>query len=185
MSFNWSSKVPATQEGMIIAYGSLVVMALIPIFLGRSTPWSLSTPINSSHVAASGVLILRRSRRTTTKRPESDPRQWPRRTPWCSPSSPPAPSSASTWSSTSLARSTSTCSSHSTSWCWASLHCPTWSPPSCWSWSHQRCLWSRSTCSSHRARGTPGNLLSTISLTPMIWWASTIYTLFTSFNFRK
>merc|ERR1719376_1708530 len=27
-------QVPATQEGMIIAYGSLVVMALIPIFLG-------------------------------------------------------------------------------------------------------------------------------------------------------
>jgi len=31
---NGTAKVPATQEGMIIAYGSLVVMALIPIFLG-------------------------------------------------------------------------------------------------------------------------------------------------------
>jgi minor histocompatibility antigen H13 len=31
---NGTAKVPATQEGMIIAYGSLVVMALIPILLG-------------------------------------------------------------------------------------------------------------------------------------------------------
>merc|ERR1719365_441844 len=31
---NGTAKVPATQEGMIIAYGSLVIMALIPIFLG-------------------------------------------------------------------------------------------------------------------------------------------------------
>merc|ERR1712130_575110 len=34
MGVNGTAKVPATQEGMIIAYGSLVVMALIPIFLG-------------------------------------------------------------------------------------------------------------------------------------------------------
>ena len=31
---NATAKVPATQEGMMIAYGSLVIMALIPIFLG-------------------------------------------------------------------------------------------------------------------------------------------------------
>jgi len=31
---NGTAKVPATPEGMMIAYGSLVIMALIPIFLG-------------------------------------------------------------------------------------------------------------------------------------------------------
>jgi minor histocompatibility antigen H13 len=31
---NGTAKIPATQEGMMIAYGSLVIMALIPIFLG-------------------------------------------------------------------------------------------------------------------------------------------------------
>lgn len=31
---NGTAKVPASQEGMIIAYGSLVIMALVPIFLG-------------------------------------------------------------------------------------------------------------------------------------------------------
>ena len=59
---------------MIIAYGSLVVMALIPIFLGRSIVDSLSTTINSC-IAASEVLTLKRSRRTTTKKLESDQRQ--------------------------------------------------------------------------------------------------------------
>lgn len=29
-----SAKVPASPEGMILAYGSLVVMALLPIFFG-------------------------------------------------------------------------------------------------------------------------------------------------------
>ena len=66
--------MPATQEGMIIAYGSLVVMALIPIFLGRSIFASFSTIINSN-IAASEVLTLKRSRRTTTKKRESDQRQ--------------------------------------------------------------------------------------------------------------
>ena len=28
------TKIPATPEGMMVAYGSLVIMALIPIFLG-------------------------------------------------------------------------------------------------------------------------------------------------------
>jgi len=28
------TKIPATQEGMFIAYGSLVIMALLPIVLG-------------------------------------------------------------------------------------------------------------------------------------------------------
>jgi len=31
---NGTAKVPATQEGMAVAYGSLVIMALIPIFFG-------------------------------------------------------------------------------------------------------------------------------------------------------
>jgi len=31
---NGTAKIPATPEGMMIAYGSLVIMALIPIFLG-------------------------------------------------------------------------------------------------------------------------------------------------------
>ena len=31
---NTTGKVPATPEGMMVAYGSLVIMALIPIFLG-------------------------------------------------------------------------------------------------------------------------------------------------------
>ena len=31
---NSTGKIPATPEGMMVAYGSLVVMALIPIFLG-------------------------------------------------------------------------------------------------------------------------------------------------------
>lgn len=31
---NSTGKVPATPEGMALAYGSLVVMALIPIFCG-------------------------------------------------------------------------------------------------------------------------------------------------------
>ena len=31
---NATGKIPATPEGMMVAYGSLVIMALIPIFLG-------------------------------------------------------------------------------------------------------------------------------------------------------
>ena len=31
---NGTGKIPATPEGMMVAYGSLVIMALIPIFLG-------------------------------------------------------------------------------------------------------------------------------------------------------
>ena len=31
---NGTGKVPATPEGMAIAYGSLVIMALLPIFFG-------------------------------------------------------------------------------------------------------------------------------------------------------
>ena len=31
---NTTGKVPATPEGMMVAYGSLVIMALIPIYLG-------------------------------------------------------------------------------------------------------------------------------------------------------
>ena len=31
---NTTGKIPATPEGMMVAYGSLVIMALIPIFLG-------------------------------------------------------------------------------------------------------------------------------------------------------
>lgn len=33
-SKNGTTKIPATPEGMAIAYGSLVVMALLPIFFG-------------------------------------------------------------------------------------------------------------------------------------------------------
>lgn len=28
------AKIPATPEGMLVAYGSLVIMALVPIFIG-------------------------------------------------------------------------------------------------------------------------------------------------------
>jgi len=31
---NITEKVPATSEGMAVAYGSLVIMALVPIFFG-------------------------------------------------------------------------------------------------------------------------------------------------------
>lgn len=31
---NATAKVPATPEGMAVAYGSLVIMALLPIFFG-------------------------------------------------------------------------------------------------------------------------------------------------------
>jgi len=31
---NITEKVPATPEGMAVAYGSLVIMALVPIFFG-------------------------------------------------------------------------------------------------------------------------------------------------------
>jgi len=31
---NVTEKVPATPEGMAVAYGSLVIMALVPIFFG-------------------------------------------------------------------------------------------------------------------------------------------------------
>lgn len=31
---NVTEKVPATPEGMAIAYGSLVIMALVPVFFG-------------------------------------------------------------------------------------------------------------------------------------------------------
>ena len=31
---NVTGKVPATPEGMAVAYGSLVIMALVPIFFG-------------------------------------------------------------------------------------------------------------------------------------------------------
>lgn len=31
---NATAKIPATPEGMLVAYSSLIIMALIPIFLG-------------------------------------------------------------------------------------------------------------------------------------------------------
>ena len=31
---NGTEKIPATPEGMAVAYGSLVIMALLPIFFG-------------------------------------------------------------------------------------------------------------------------------------------------------
>ena len=31
---NATGKIPATPEGMVVAYGSLVLMALLPIFFG-------------------------------------------------------------------------------------------------------------------------------------------------------
>lgn len=33
-STNATGKIPATPEGIIVAYGSIVVMALLPIFFG-------------------------------------------------------------------------------------------------------------------------------------------------------
>lgn len=31
---NATAKIPATSEGMAVAYGSLLIMALVPIFIG-------------------------------------------------------------------------------------------------------------------------------------------------------
>lgn len=46
---NTTGKVPSTPEGMAVAYGSLVIMALLPIFFGsyRSVKHHVSNNIHT------------------------------------------------------------------------------------------------------------------------------------------
>lgn len=46
---NATAKIPATPEGMFVAYSSLVIMALIPIFLGsfRSVRYHKEQKVNT------------------------------------------------------------------------------------------------------------------------------------------
>lgn len=48
---NVTAKIPATPEGMFVAYSSLVIMALIPIFLGsfRSVRYHKEQKVNSCY----------------------------------------------------------------------------------------------------------------------------------------
>ena len=64
---NETAKIPATPEGMAVAYGSLVVMALVPIFFGsfrsvkflREQKVSLipAFPTKSSHAVKMCIFI--------------------------------------------------------------------------------------------------------------------------------
>ena len=49
---NATGKVPATPEGMAVAYGSLLIMALLPIFFGsyRSVRYQAEQKVCSFHV---------------------------------------------------------------------------------------------------------------------------------------
>jgi hypothetical protein len=48
---NVTAKIPATPEGMFVAYSSLVIMALIPIFLGsfRSVRYHKEQKVSSQY----------------------------------------------------------------------------------------------------------------------------------------
>ena len=51
---NATGKVPATPEGMMVAYGSLVIMALIPIFLGSFRSVESQKEQKENHVSFAG-----------------------------------------------------------------------------------------------------------------------------------
>lgn len=47
---NTTAKIPATPEGMAVAYGSLLIMAIVPIFVGafRSVKYQIAQKVNIS-----------------------------------------------------------------------------------------------------------------------------------------
>ena len=55
---NATGKVPATPEGMMVAYGSLVIMALIPIFLGSFRSVDSQREQKENHVGLGRVEML-------------------------------------------------------------------------------------------------------------------------------
>lgn len=54
---NKTGKTPATPEGMMLAYGSLVVMAMLPIYYGAIRSVKHQKKVKVS-VAWKGVLVL-------------------------------------------------------------------------------------------------------------------------------
>lgn len=51
---NITAKIPSTPEGMAIAYGSLVIMALVPIFIGSFR----SVTYHKDQKVSAGVLFV-------------------------------------------------------------------------------------------------------------------------------
>ena len=56
---NGTAKVPATPEGMMVAYGSLVIMALIPIFLGSFRSVDSQKEQKDNHVRIINIISCR------------------------------------------------------------------------------------------------------------------------------
>ena len=52
---NATGKIPATPEGMMVAYGSLVIMALIPIFLGSFRSIESQREQKENHVSVDRI----------------------------------------------------------------------------------------------------------------------------------
>lgn len=118
---NANVKVPASPEGMALAYGSLVFMALLPIFFGSKRSVShqkeqkestekpdimtkkdaMMFPVSFPRPLRTFLLLIAQIRRSLLR----------------------ARCSAFTSSSKSSPRSTSTCSSPATSSCWACWPC--------------------------------------------------------------
>ena len=55
---NGTAKIPATPEGMMVAYGSLVIMALIPIFLGSFRSVDSQKEQKDNHVRKRNVIFF-------------------------------------------------------------------------------------------------------------------------------
>ena len=55
---NTTGKIPATPEGMMVAYGSLVIMALIPIFLGSYRSVDSQREQKENHVSGICYLLI-------------------------------------------------------------------------------------------------------------------------------
>ena len=55
---NTTGKIPATPEGMMVAYGSLVIMALIPIYLGSFRSVESQKAQKENHVSFNRILFI-------------------------------------------------------------------------------------------------------------------------------
>ena len=51
-----NEKIPATPEGMIVAYASLVIMAMIPIFLGAMRSLKYQNQMKVSFFEIAGAM---------------------------------------------------------------------------------------------------------------------------------
>ena len=57
---NTVSKIPATPEGIAVAYGSLVIMAMLPIFFGsiRSVKYHKEQKVTGQFIALQRHLLI-------------------------------------------------------------------------------------------------------------------------------